>query len=493
MIGLVRFLTRVASSVLVVALSTAVCVAAVPTDRIVLLYEKERADSPNRQDGVVLDTMRALQRQLTDKHYRILPVPAEVTVALDRGPGVIVSFASDAGLSMVYSVDRYTRPDAGVDTVVAEVVVRASVFVGASLLSIEEGRGEIRLRGTEAARRINERRAMKAAAESAAEELVLLVDERLKGLTPEEVEAYAEVGRVEDTQIFELPMPPPVPGAEPLAPPARTHVIIIGVSDYRQASQLSGRPIQDLAGVATDVDAMERTFLEMGVARENLVVLTNQRATADRIRTEFSQLAERAGPNDLIVAYISGHGLQVNRKRQGMSMPAFYDFSLKAPESSPDFEELLSLMTQSRATRHAMIIDTCHSGGAASVLDNVVVTSRGAELSRATGAPAPQLLTRQIPSGSNVAVLSSARYDEVAIDQGAGKGGLFTMYLTRGLLDGKGVDTLRDIVENRVAPEVIERSRDTRRRWAKSGSGNCATGQQTPTFGYSGAGDMIRM
>ena len=468
-----------------------VCAADAATDRMTLLYKKESADSPDRRDAVVSDATAALEAALLDRGYKVMKPPPEVIAALDRSPMSIVSFATDAGVSMLFAIEQRLRSDPGVDTVVADLTIRAKVFVGTSLLAVKKGRGEIRMRGTENQRRANQRHAMEMAAEEAAVDLVDLVDAALRALGPDQLAELMALGVVEETQIVDVPLPPPTPGASPLNPPAAIHALLVGVSDYSNVARINRQPVRSLAGVKTDLAQVRSALLGVGVETGNIAVLSDEDATAARVKSNLAGIARRAGPDDMIVVYISGHGIQADLKRAGMAMPVFFDFLFAEAESAPDFEQLLEIASNSAAGKIVMIIDTCHSGGAASVLPTVVISSRGLHLAKRSGAQAPQLLTRALDTSRAVAVLASAKYDEIAIDLGEGQGGLFTKHLVKGLREGKGTKVLRDVVSELVAAPVIGESKAICARSRNT----CLDGQeqQTPTLGFSGSGDMISM
>jgi len=455
----------------------------IPRDTITLLFRKEDAKDPSRLDSTSRAATAALERELLQRRYKIPPTSPDLLKKLDRSPDVVVCFAPDAGFSMTYSVYKNLRPDPGVNTYAAEVAIRARVFVGANVLSVEEGRGTVRFSGTGQLYEYGERRAMERAAERAAVSLVNRVDARLKNLSSEQIAEYAYLESPQGGYPDNAVMPPPS-GVPPLTPPAEVHGLIIGVSDYSHTSLASGS-FPELKGVAEDVRNIEHTFVaDLGIAPNRIKVLKNQDATAARVRAEIASMAQAAGPNDLLVIYIAGHGQQANFKRVGMSMPILYDYSSKNQESAPDFFELLARVTQSAANRFVMIVDTCHAGGAVSVLTTVVFTSRGVQLSNASGAPSPQMVLSELDWTRNIAVLASARFEEFALERSGG--GLFTYYLAKGLKEARKEEVLRDIVEKRVAEPVIRESRQL------CSPAVCPTGQQTPTLGFTGGGDMIR-
>ncbi|WP_321419138.1 caspase family protein [uncultured Desulfobacter sp.] len=454
----------------------------IPRDKIVLLFHREDENAPSRKEAVSQDTARALENTLLGRGYKILPIPPDVQRKLDRARNKnILCFAPDAGLSMTYSIYKNRRPDPGVNIYAAEVSIRARIFVGAGLLATEKGRGVVRFKDTGKEGGYGERRAMEVAADRAAKILVKRIDARLKSLSDEELMVY-----VEPLPDPVTPVPPPS-GSLPLPTSGNTHVLIVGVSDYSNVSRVSQQHVNNLNGVNKDLKNIEQTFMALNIPKNRIKVLKNQRATAANVRAAITAMSRAAGPDDLLILYIAGHGMQAPEKKEGMSIPIFYDFNLQATASAPDFSELLDLVSgQSAANRFIMIADTCHSGGAASILPTVVVTSRGVRLSKAAGSPSPGIILREINMSRDIAVLSSAGYEEVAWEH-QGTGGLFTYYLAKGLRNAGPKEVLREIVENRVAGPVIRESKKM------CSSATCPTGQQTPTLGFSGHGDMIQL
>ncbi len=148
--------------------------------------------------------------------------------------------------------------------------------------------------------------------------------------------------------------------AQPAAPggAARVYGVFVGISNY-------GGRASNLMFTAQDASrAQEAMVRGAGMRPADGIVLTDQQATLGNIRRAVSDMAGRAGPNDLFVFFYSGHGGRV--PRQGgfqASDPdgqdetlAFYDADL----SDDDMNEWLSGI---RARTTLLILDACFSGG----------------------------------------------------------------------------------------------------------------------------------
>jgi hypothetical protein len=227
-------LLPVAALVPLVAPSVATAAAAlgVRTDTITVLYRPATQDAPSRLDPAVQTAIRQLERQFLERGLKVLQPTADVYRLMDQGQGVVVTFAADAGFSLVFSAYRNLRPVPQQDGAVAELRLESRVIVGRNILAAEDGRGQMFTRTEGATREFGERRAMELAAGRAAADLAEKTAEQLKGLTAERItellgpdanlrtdaeQVYADgVGGVERPPE---PLPPPAPAPVPASAP----------------------------------------------------------------------------------------------------------------------------------------------------------------------------------------------------------------------------------------------------------------------------------
>lgn len=464
---------------------------------LVMLYRKETDAAPNRLAPLVQTSTMALEQQFLNKQYQVLQASPEALQAMDQGPGVVVTFSPDAGLSLIYSVYGDVRPQPGVDVGIAEVRIEARVFVGATLLSSEQGRGQIQTRIDPATREYGERRGFEIAAQQAATDLVKRIDERLRRLTPQQIEEMV-AGDTSTATSFTLvkppaaptaPMPAPALPAVPAAPPqvaqaaaapaGKRWLLSVGVSDY---SKRSGNSDSNLEGVVSDVQNIREVMTAFGFTRENTRELFNESATVSGVRSSLVQLAGAVGPQDTVVMYISGHGSPRPYGRTGVTMPVLYDTS---SSNMIDYDEIMQLFAKIPAKERIFVADTCFAGGAATGLTTVNVGSRGANVTRAGGAPDLALLMRNVKDADgDIAVLSAAKTEETAVDLGPPRGGLFTVSLLTGLLQTRGESTLENVYRDHVWTRVTDYCAQARSRGRKC--------QQSPVLGYQGSGNTIR-
>lgn len=464
---------------------------------LVMLYRKETDKAPDRLQPLVQTSTMALEQQFLNKQYQVLQASPEALQAMDQGPGVVVTFAPDAGLSMIYSVYGDVRPQPGVQVGIAEVRIEARVFVGATLLASEQGRGQVQTRIDPATREYGERRGFEIAAQNAATDIVTRIDDRLRKLTPQQVEQMI-LGDTSTATSFVLVKPPAAPAppapapsvpqvaqpqpqvSQPVAQTGKRWLMSVGVSDY---SRGTGNTSSNLEGVAYDVQHVREVLGAFGFGRDNTRELFNESATVAGVRNTLTQLAGAVGPQDTVVMYISGHGSPRPYGKTGVTMPVFYDTS---SNNLMDYDEITRLFAQIPAKQRIMLVDTCFAGGAANGLNSVSIGAKGATMSRAGGAPDVSLLMRNVKDATgDIAVMSAARADESALDLGPPKGGLFTLSFLLGLAETKGTTTLENVYRDHVWTRVTGYCAEVRARGRKC--------QQSPVLGYQGGGNGIRL
>jgi hypothetical protein len=473
-----------------------------------MLYRKETDSSPNRLDPTVQATTLALQHEFLNRQYQITEPSAEAYRAMDQGPGVIVTFAPDAGMSMVYSVYASMRPEPGTDIAIAEVRIEARVFVGSTLLSAEQARGQIQTRTDPALQKYGEARGYEIAAQRAAVDLANRVNTRLSALGADEIANLMAADKTEATSFVLVtppdaspsaspgPAPPAQPPASPAAPdssaagpstPAKRWLLTVGVSDYSKATGFAGAGTHDndLPGTPTDVKNVQHTLKGFGFDDATTIQLFDRSATTIAVRSALERLAASAGANDVAVLYISTHGMERNYGKAGMTMPVFYDTNVGAdPNNLLDFAELVKLFSRIPAKQLIMFIDACHSGGAAKQMTTVAISMRSVDVVHSGGSPdIARVLTAAKGIRGDIAVMSAARTDETALDLGPSVGGLFTSKLMSALATTRGATPLEEMYKNYVWSPVIEYCRKN-----PAGEPPC----QHPVLGYGGAGNMIR-
>lgn len=494
----------------------------VPTDTITVLYRRDTVNGPTRLDPAVQAAALALEDEFAKRGFRVVQPSAQVSEMLDQGPAIAVTFAPDAGFSMLFSVFKSMRPMPGMDKGLAEVILRCRVFVGHSILVAEEGKGMMAASTAADVREFAERRSAEQAAQRAAGALADKVARRLKALAPADIERMASLTLPPGPtfQAIALPPEPPKPPAPPpvaaapapaavapaaaaapapvaaaapavaasvpLPAPARKFALVIAVSDYSAVRQrLGGQGPSDLKGVAVDRRNLMAGLQSIGFPAENVQVLADAQATSASVREHLGKLVAATRSEDLVLIAISAHGAPANEVPSGFGMPVLSDFS-RDNRNAIDFWQLQSMVRNMPAQRTVLVVDTCHSGGAAGMM-SAVVSPQGVSVQQqgaVTPEPARMAQAAQGESTRAFAVLAASRPEEYSLEDSSG-GGLFTSRLVRGLQTSKGEQALEGLFREHVEKQVIAESQVICKRM-----GNCKG--QTPMFAFSGRGNQIR-
>lgn len=231
-------------------------------------------------------------------------------------------------------------------------------------------------------------------------------------------------------------------GYSPNATPGTTYAVVVGISDYQALSYARG----DLRFADRDAKQVV-TFLRSkaggSVPTANIQLLTNRQATQKAVQQAL-RLFRKAGTNDRVILYFSGHGLP------GSFAP--YDARPGDQRTMLSYQTIKTAFHDSPAITKLCIADACLSGGMTQPK-----TSRPVIESKAN-------------DGRNVAMILASRSTQYAVEDGQLAGGAFTHFLIKGLtgqgdLDGNGIVTIREL-HRYVGPEVRKRTR----------------GRQTPMF-----------
>lgn len=230
-------------------------------------------------------------------------------------------------------------------------------------------------------------------------------------------------------------------GSGPPASVGQTYAVVIGISDYQALTYATG-DLRFADRDARQVAAFLRSKPGGSVPESNIRLLTNRQATQTAIGQALT-LFRRAGANDRVILYFSGHGLP-----NGF-VP--YDAGAGNPNRILTYRIIKTAFHDAKAATKLCIADACLSGG--------LTRQR-------TAKPDPKSGT----DATSVAMMLASRSTQNAIEDGRLAGGAFTYFMLRGLgglgdLNGDGIVTIREL-HRYVSPEIKTRTR----------------GRQTPIF-----------
>ncbi len=197
---------------------------------------------------------------------------------------------------------------------------------------------------------------------------------------------------------------------------AKSYLVLVGVADYpgtQNDLRLSAQDALTLKDIYSNHDA-------------ETIVLTNADATVGAVKKAMTNLFARAGADDAIIMFFSGHGVPGGF--------VCYDNLLR-------YDDITRVMLASPAKLKMVWADACYSGKARN-------TNRRSHK----------------PNKTSVMFFLSSRTNETSFENDNLKNGVFTAYLERGLRGGADTDFNRTITAKElfdfVSNGVKEASRD---------------------------------
>jgi hypothetical protein len=202
----------------------------------------------------------------------------------------------------------------------------------------------------------------------------------------------------------------------------KIYALIVGIASYNHLQSLK----------YTDDDAYQLfAFLKSpeggAIPDPQIKILIDDAATKSAITSELQRFSDMADANDVIILYTSGHGLD------GSFVPS--DFN--GYQNHLPYDDVLSILNGSSAKHKLFIADACHSG------------------SMSVAARSPFNISLQnfynayntLQGGT--AILMSSKKEEVSLEYGGLRQGVFSHFLIKGLKGEADTnnDKLIDITE----------------------------------------------
>ncbi|MEK7812172.1 MAG: SUMF1/EgtB/PvdO family nonheme iron enzyme, partial [Candidatus Desantisbacteria bacterium] len=193
------------------------------------------------------------------------------------------------------------------------------------------------------------------------------------------------------------------------------YAIVIGVSDYKIDKY-------DLTAAANDALSVAQVLEDKKLAGYAKVIeILDKAATRQNILREMETIARKAGPNDTVLIFYSGHGFTSGKK--AYLLP--YNGESEFPETtSIDLQTVVEILKGMDAKQKLLILDCCHSGAAETML----------ALARGDGKRNVDIKdeTLKTLTGEGLYIITSCREGEFSYEA---KGqGFFTKHLVAGLM-----------------------------------------------------------
>lgn len=192
---------------------------------------------------------------------------------------------------------------------------------------------------------------------------------------------------------------------ESVAIESKIWVVLVGVSRYTAMQSLK----------YTDDDAYKMySFFKSpagGAIPDNQInILIDEDATKDKILSTLSKVSKKAGKQDMILFFFSGHGIN------GSFLPFDYDGRTQVV----GHKDLLNIMENSNAKSKIVIADACHSGS---------FTEKGVSYENTVNT----LYSAFNDSRGGTLLLLSSKAEETSIESNGLRQGVFSHYLINGL------------------------------------------------------------
>ena len=183
---------------------------------------------------------------------------------------------------------------------------------------------------------------------------------------------------------------------------AKIYLVSVGIADYPGTSSDLALPVRD---------AQTITWIYSKNSAMQYCQLLNKEATKEKIVAAMNKVFSKAGLNDIVVFFYSGHG---------------YAGGFCAYDQELPYSEIRKAMAKSKCRNKMIFADACFSGKI-----RTGGTSSQSEISDARKA--------------SVMLFLSSRSNETSFERGDMKNGFFTTYLQKGLRGGADVNKNRII------------------------------------------------
>lgn len=186
----------------------------------------------------------------------------------------------------------------------------------------------------------------------------------------------------------------------------RIYALIVGIATYSHMPSLK----------YTDDDAYQLyAFLKSpeggAIPDENIKILIDDAATQKTIRQELNNMALKADANDVVLLYMAGHGLD------GAYVPSDFD----GYKNQLPYGEIIEILNNSAARHKLFMTDACHSGS--------MIASARTPLNVALD----NFYSAYNTINGGTAIMVSSKKEEVSLEYGGLRQGVFSHFLIKGL------------------------------------------------------------
>ncbi len=201
--------------------------------------------------------------------------------------------------------------------------------------------------------------------------------------------------------------------------------LVIGLSLYKNAGK-SG--LANLSFAEDDAVAFKDSLVKLGWGSDHIKLLTDKNATKQNIERALEGWLSKAGKDDVIILYWSGHGFPDPDEPNKVYF-ACYDTDISEPYSGWRMDRVINRIGEKNARNVIVIADTCHAGKLITRGDKGIALRPYMEKLKKS---------RNVPQGWIFMV--SAEADRKAIENSKWSHGAFTYCLIKGMEGNADVD-----------------------------------------------------
>jgi len=200
----------------------------------------------------------------------------------------------------------------------------------------------------------------------------------------------------------------------------RYYAVCIGLSEFLDPE------IPALPFGAKDAEDVSTVLQNRGGIRKDCMrLLTDAEATKTNIEAALEGFLSKAGPNDVIILYWSGHGFPEPDNPKNVYF-ACYDTYLRKPFTGYRMDKVRQSLKEKGSAATLVIADTCHAGN---------IVTRGLEVGAREIGIMPAInemkSSQTVPEG--MAFLAGADTDRKAVEISSWSNGAFTHIMLKGL------------------------------------------------------------
>ena len=203
----------------------------------------------------------------------------------------------------------------------------------------------------------------------------------------------------------------------------KSWAVVIGINDYKNDDYF-----RDLRYAVSDAEMFVKYLLELGVPKEQIVLLTNAQATKKNMEESLLEVEKRAGTGGTFYFYFSGHG---GPDKKNKLYFLTHDTEADRAETTAYAMEKLKkyLKEKIKAQRVIAFLDACHSGGA----KNAGMSKKSMIKTGRMNKTMHSKMAAIVRMPKELAIFTSSQANQESLEDSNEGHGLFTYYLIEGL------------------------------------------------------------